>query len=523
MGEPVDRRRWFVLAVMSLSIFLIFLDNTVVTTALPAIGVAFSASTSTLQWVVDAYTLTLAALLLLGGSLGDRFGRRRWMTAGLVIFGGAAVGAALADSAGQLLGARALQGIGAALAMPATLSIIADVFPRQERARAIAIWTGVGGLGIGVGPALGGWLVDTHGWASVFWVHGPVVALAVAGMLFVPESRDPRRRPLDLPGAALGTVGLGSLVYGIIRAGEAGWTSGLVLAAFGVAAAALVAFVAVELRSASPLLPMGFFRQRDFTAAVVTIGLVYFAIMVTAFFLTQFLQIVQGRSALQTGVLVLPLAGAMVVSSAVAGVLVRVVGPRWMLLAAVGFMVAGMFALTGIEVAGDATPVLVGLVLFGFGGGLGLTPLTDTVMAAVPLGDAGVGSAINDFVRELGAALGIATVGSVVNALYRTRLEETLGGLLPDEVVHAAGAGIAVAAGVARQAPPAVGQAVVDAAYPVFVDALHTGFRLSAAFLVVAAVVSLVGLPTRMRASQLEIDLVERAEASAVPAAVTPG
>ena len=204
VGPVSSLRKWLVLAVMSVGTLIIFLDNTVVNTALPTISVDLGASTSMLQWIVDSYVLVLAGLLLLGGSLGDRFGRKRWMIIGLVIFGGGAVGAALATSGAQLIAYRGIMGLGAALVLPATLSILTNVFPREERARAIAIWTAVGALGIGLGPALGGYLVDNLGWASVFWMHLPIVAVGIAGMLVVPESRDERNLGLDIPGAILG-------------------------------------------------------------------------------------------------------------------------------------------------------------------------------------------------------------------------------------------------------------------------------------------------------------------------------
>ena len=252
---------------MSVGTLIVFIDNSVVNTALPAISVDLGASTSTLQWVVDSYVLILAGLLLLGGSLGDRFGRKRWMTVGLVIFGAGSIGAAVAGSAGQLITFRGLQGVGAALVLPATLSIITNTFPRKERAKAIGIWTAVGALGIGIGPALGGYLVDTMSWSAVFWLHIPVVALALVGMAIVPESKDERNLGLDIPGAILGTTGLIAFIYGIIQGPEAGWTSLEILGSFGIAAALLGAFVRVELRSDHPMLPLKFFRQKDFTGA----------------------------------------------------------------------------------------------------------------------------------------------------------------------------------------------------------------------------------------------------------------
>src|ERR671922_1085969 len=222
----VEPRRWWVLAVMSVGTLLVFLDDTVVNTALPRISVDLDASTSALQWVIDAYVLVLAGLLLLCGSIGDRYGRKKMMTVGLAVFGLAAAGAALADSTGLLIAMRALQGLGAALVLPATLSIIVSVFPRQERARAIVVWTAVGGLGIALGPVAGGWLIESADWSAAFWLFIPLVVVALAGMTVVPESRDPRRIGLDLPGAVLGTAGVATLVYGIIRGGEVGWDQG---------------------------------------------------------------------------------------------------------------------------------------------------------------------------------------------------------------------------------------------------------------------------------------------------------
>jgi len=263
-------RRWLVLAVMSVGTLIVFIDNTVVNTALPAISTELGASTSTLQWIVDAYVLALVGLLLLGGSLGDRFGRRLWMIVGLVVFGGASVLAALATSSDQLIMARALQGVGAALVLPATLSIITNTFPRGERTKAIAIWTAVGALGIGLGPVLGGYLVDNYGWASVFWLHLPVIAIALVGMVFVPESRDERKLSLDIPGAILGTAGVTALIFGIIQGNELGWTSPEIVAVFAAAVGLLGAFAVVELRSEHPMLPLRFFRQKDFSGAVLS-------------------------------------------------------------------------------------------------------------------------------------------------------------------------------------------------------------------------------------------------------------
>lgn len=493
--------KWLVLAVMSVGTLIIFLDNTVVNTALPTISVDLGASTSMLQWIVDSYVLVLAGLLLIGGSLGDRFGRRRWMIVGLFIFGGGAVGAGLATSGAELIAFRGVQGLGAALVLPGTLSIITNVFPREERAKAIGIWTAVGALGIGLGPALGGYLVDNFGWASVFWMHIPVVAVAIAGMAVVPESRDERNLPLDVPGAVFGTTGLVALVYGIIQGSEAGWTSPEILASFGAAAVLLTAFARVELRSDHPMLPLKFFRQKDFTGAVLAIGLIMFGMLVTFFFLTQYFQIVQGRTALAAGMLIIPTSVAMMFGAPLSGWLVTKIGPRYLVLAMAVAMVTGVLMLTSLEVGSSSMAAIVPLSIFGFGAGLGMPALTDTVMAAVPEADAGIGSAVNDVSRELGGALGVATIGSVVSSLYRSNVGEGLAGV-PTEVAELATESVGVASFAAQQLPTEIGQNVIAAANQAFVDAMTTGFQISAVVLLSAIVIAFTLIPKRVRISQ---------------------
>jgi EmrB/QacA subfamily drug resistance transporter len=500
-GSATSVQKWLVLAVMSVGTLIIFLDNTVVNTALPTISVDLGASTSMLQWIVDSYVLVLAGLLLLGGSLGDRFGRKRWMIVGLVIFGGGAVGAALATSGSQLIVWRGIQGLGAALVLPGTLSILTNVFPREERARAIAIWTAVGALGIGLGPALGGYLVDNFGWASVFWMHIPIVGLGLAGMGFVPESRDSRNLGLDVPGAILGTTGLVALVYGIIQGSEAGWTSPEILASFGLAIAMLAGFAWVELRSDHPMLPLHFFRQKDFTGAVLAIGLILFGMLVTFFFLTQYFQIVQGRSALAAGLLIVPTSVAMMFAAPLSGLLVTKIGPRYLVLAMAGAMVTGVLMLTSLEVGSSSLSAIIPLGIFGFGAGLGMPALTDTVMAAVPEEDAGIGSAVNDVSRELGGALGVATIGSVVSTLYRSNISDGLVGV-PAEVAELASESVGVAAITAQQLPAELGAGVLEAANEAFVDAMTTGFQISAVVLLTAIVIAFTLIPRRMRTSQ---------------------
>lgn len=495
--------RWWVLAVMSLSIFMVFVDGTVVNTALPAISRGLGASTSELQWVADGYILILAGLLLIGGTIGDRFGRRRFLTLGMVIFGAASVGAALSANVETLIFFRGLQGLGAALVMPATLSILTAVFPRQERAKAIAIWTAMGGLGEAFGPALGGYLVDEINWNAVFWLHMPTVGLALLGMLIVPESKDSRRLPLDIGGGLLVTGGLLALVFGIIQGSELGWSSAEVIGAFALAAVMLGGFGAVELRSSAPMLPLHFFRRRDFAGAVFIIGIAFFAMFSVFFLLTQFFQIVQGRSAFDAGLLIVPAALGMMVSSMVAGVLSQAVGPKILVMISMVLILLGMIAFSQMTIDSGVPQLIGSIFLFGFGLGIGMPALTDTVMAAVPLDDAGIGSAVNDVGRELGGALGIAITGSIVNGLYKSNLDEALvGSAVPAEAGELAREGIAAASLAASALPAEAAVTLTEAANTAFKDGIITAVFIGAVFMLVAVILAAATIPWKMRAAQ---------------------
>ena len=491
---------------MSLGTLIVFLDLTVVNTALPAISLELGASTSDLQWVVDSYVLALAGLLMLAGSIGDRFGRRRWMTVGLVVFGAGSVLGALATSIEVLIAARAVQGVGAAFVLPATLSIVTNTFDRDERGKAIAIWTAVGGMGIGLGPAVGGYLVDRWDWAAAFWIHVPIIALALVGQMVVRESRDPRHIGLDIPGAVTATLGISTLVFAIIQGTEAGWTSPLILGSFALAAAFLVAFVLIEQRATYPMLPLRFFRNRDFTGSVLVIGIMFFAGPATFFFLTQFFQIIQGRDPFEAGLLILPNAGAIVAASAIAPPLARMVGPRRLVMASVSIMTVAAALLTTVNADWSALTAIGIISLFGFGFGLGMPSLTDAVMASVPVEDAGVGSAVNDVSRELGSALGVAVIGSFISSIYRGNVEDRLAGQVPDETLEAAKEGLGVVAASAPALPADVAQTALGGANQAFIDAMNSGFWLSTAILGSAILVAAWLLPDRIREHQVERD-----------------
>ena len=501
-----DPRRWLVLAVMSLGTLIVFLDLTVVNTALPAISVDLGATTSELQWVVDSYVLVLAGLLILAGSIGDRFGRRRWMSVGLGIFMAGSVVGALAGSVATLIAGRAIQGLGAAFVLPATLSIVTNTFPRAERAKAIAVWTAVGGIGIGFGPAIGGYLVDRYDWAAAFWIHVPIILVAMVGLLVVPESRDSRPVGLDVPGAITATLGISALVFGIIQGAESGWTSSLILGSFAAAILLLAAFVAIELKTDDPMLPLHFFRERDFSASVLIIGLMFFAGPATFFFLTQFFQIVQGRSPFEAGLLILPNAGAIIVASAIGPRLSERIGLRNTVVIAVSIMAAAMVAFTQVQADWSATTEIAVILVLGFGFGLGMPALTDSIMASVPVEDAGVGSAVNDVSRELGSALGVAVLGTFINSLYRSNVEDQLAGQVPEETVELAKEGIGVVAAASPSLPPEIADTTFVTAGNAFIDAMNSGFWLSAAVMAAGAAVAAALLPRTARAIQVERD-----------------
>jgi EmrB/QacA subfamily drug resistance transporter len=520
-----------VLAVMSVGTLIVFLDGTVINTALPNISTKLSATTSQLQWVVDSYILVLAGLLLLGGTLGDRFGRRRWMSVGLVIFAGGSLLGGLSGSIETLIAARAVQGLGAALVLPATLSIVTNVFQRDERAKAIAIWTAVSGLGVGIGPAVGGYLVEQWDYTAAFWIHLPILGLAGVGMVFVAESRDHRQVGLDVPGALTGTVAVASLVYAIIQGGEAGWTDPQILVALAISATSFLAFIVIERRAAHPMLPLHFFRQRDFTGSVVSLGIVFFAGIVLFFFLSQYWQLVQGRSPLRAGLMALPNAGAIIAGSAVAQSMLTKVGPRRLVSTAMVIMGTGVALFTTID-AGTSTMRMIGtLMVVGFGFGLASQPLTDTVMAAVPIEDAGVGSAVNDVSRELGSALGVAIIGSIVSHLYRSGVDDNLAGQVPADVVEIAREGIGVTHVAAQSLAPRDAATVIDGANSAFIDAITTGFWVSVGFVGLGLAISLFLLPKHVRLEQVvradddelgEVDAPHRAPAPRGASVVDP-
>ncbi|HSL34027.1 MAG TPA: DHA2 family efflux MFS transporter permease subunit [Candidatus Limnocylindrales bacterium] len=493
----VHPRRWWILGVLILSLFTATLDNTILNVALPTLARELAASTSQLQWMVDSYVLVFAGLLLVAGALSDRFGRKRALLGGLAIFGVGSIASAFVTTADQLIWARAFMGIGAALTMPATLSIVANVFPDDERPKAIAVWSAVSGLGIVVGPILGGWLVEHFAWTSIFLVNVPVVLLGMAATYaIVPESKADRAPGLDPVGALLSIGGLVALVFGIIEVPSRGWTDPAIVASLGAAAILIGAFLAWERRVAEPMLDVRLFRNARFSAASLSVTLVVFSLMGVLFFLTQYLQGVLGLSAIETGVRFIPLAIGIILSAPVSAWLTRTVGTKVATAAGLLVTVGSLLLLSTVDIAsGD---LLIGAVLAigGFGTGVAMTPATDAIMGALPKANAGVGSAVNDTTREIGGALGVAILGSVFSGAFSERMAD-VSRSLPADVAPVVRDSIGGALTVADRIGGSAGELIAAAARSAFVEAMATASLIGAGVAVLGVVVALVWLPSR--------------------------
>ena len=447
------RARWLALGVLCASLLAIVVDNTIVNVALPTLARDLDADVSQLQWVVDAYTLVFAALLLLAGALGDRFGRRRTLLAGLAVFGLASAAAAYSGGVEALIVARAVMGAGAAFIMPATLSLVISIFTdRRERATAVGIWAATAGLGVALGPVVGGVLLERFWWGSIFIVNIPLCVLAiVVGRRVIPESRDPVTRRIDWTGAALSGVGLLAFVWAVIEAPSAGWTSPTVLAAAALATVALTGFVVQQRRTGEPLLDLRLFANPRFTAASATITVLFFALFGFLFLSTQYLQFVLGYSPAAAGLRVLPYAGAMIVFAPLSAKLVLHFGTKRVVTTGMLLFSAGLAVAATLTVGTGYGPLAVALLLMGAGMGLAGAPATESIMGSLPPERANIGSAVNDTTRELGGALGVAIVGSIMSSLYSAQLGDAVPAAAR-ESLGAAVQGSAAVADVAREA-----------------------------------------------------------------------
>jgi EmrB/QacA subfamily drug resistance transporter len=512
--DPVYRRRWLTLGVLCLSLIVIGIDNTILNVALPTLVRDLNATTSQLQWIVDGYTLVFAGLLLTAGSLGDRFGRKHALTVGLVIFGVGSALSAVAGSPTQLIATRCLMGVGGALIMPATLSIVTNVFTiATERARAIAIWAGFSALGIALGPLAGGYLLQHFFWGSVFLVNIPVVILAlVLGRVFVPNSKDPSAPKLDPVGAVLSIVGLTALLWAIIEAPSQGWSSTPIVGALALAAAVIAAFIAWERHTDHPMLDVRFFSNPRFTAASISVTLTFFALFGSLFLITQYRQFVLGMDALAAGVRILPFALTMMVVAPISAKVVERVGTKYVVASGLLVTAVGLALVTFAGPTDGDTLLIVSSVVMAAGMGLTMAPATESIMGSLPREKAGVGSAVNDTTRQIGGALGVALIGSIYSSAYGAKMADALAAApvpVPATAAAAIKDSVGAAMAISGQVGGTAGNALADAARSAFVDGMHQGVLLGAAVALVGAVVALVFLPARATDPQtdaLELD-----------------
>jgi EmrB/QacA subfamily drug resistance transporter len=489
IAPDVYRRRWWSLGVLCLSLLIIMIGNTSLNVALPSLSEQLGATQSQLQWMVDAYSLVFAGLLFAAGSFGDRYGRKGILQAGLVLFGIAtAYAAVFAETSGQVIAARVVMGAGAAMVMPATLSIITNIFPAHERAKAVALWAGVSGAGAAVGPLLSGFVLEHFDWNAVFAVNLPFIAVAlVLGLFLVPRSRGEHDTPLDLVGAGLSAVGLSVLVYAIIEGPVHGWLSPTTLGVGAVGVLTLIAFVWWELRREHPMLDVRLFRIGAFGVSSVVLTLVFFALMGSFFSMTQMLQLVWGYSPLESAVRMAPISVAMMIAAPQSARLAARFGKRRVVASGMWLVAAGVLVASRMQVEPTYLLLIVGLFVMAFGMGTAMSPTTDLLMSSVPRKNAGMGSAMNDTTRELGGSLGVAVFGSLLASRYAHELTGVVA-QLPSRAADAASGSLAGALSIAGSTPdPDAAGALVQGSK----EAWMQGFRFS--LLIAGIIVALAG------------------------------
>jgi EmrB/QacA subfamily drug resistance transporter len=504
-----DGRRWGILSVLCVSLLVVSLDNTILNVALPQIVRSLRATSSQLQWIVDSYAVVFAGLLLVFGSVGDRVGRKWVYIAGLLVF---ATGSALSSFSGtpdRLVATRALMGVGAAAVMPMTLSILTNVFTTpSDRARAIGIWSGTTGLGVATGPIVGGWLLAHFWWGSVFLVNVPIVAGGLAAAIWlVPNSRNPMSKRADPLGAALSIIGMGSLLWAIIEASDRPWASAEILGTFALAALAITGFVAWERHCGHPMLELSLFRSRRFSVAIVAMGMVIFGLMGVLFLLTQYLQFSLNYTALQAGLRVAPIAMVLLFVAPISIVLVRRFGTKSVVFAGMVTIGVGFVLLSRTTVGSSYAGAVPALLCLGLGTGLAFAPCTESVMGSVPAEQAGIGSATNSAALQIGGALGVAVMGSLLNTRYQDLMAPLfVHQAIPQSVVRVITGSLGAALAVAQQVGGPLGATLAALARRAFVSGMDRALVVGAIVVCVSALLVLVLLPSRAGPTASRID-----------------
>ncbi len=495
-----DARRWIALTVMCFTVLLISLDGTVLNVALPTLVVDLHPSASGVQWIADSYVLVEAVLLLGCGALGDRFGRRRTFLAGVAVFGAGSAGCALVHSAGALIAARAVTGVGAALLLPATLSIIAATFPQPERARAIGIWAGISGVGGAAGPLLGGWLLQHFWWGSVFIINLPIAALAlVGGVVFVSESRAEVRPAIDPVGVGLSAIGLAAITYALIVAPDRGWLTGIVIGSLAVGVAMLLAFVVWDGRRQHPLVDFALFRNPTFSTGLGAVTAAFFVMFGISFLLSQYIQFVQQASVFAVGLRFLPMAVGTLIGSNSAPRLAARFGLRAVIVGGMLLLAAALGIYSTLDVTLSPIPIDTAFSLVGFGLGLIIAPASNAVIGSLPPDKVGIGSGLRSTVQLLAGSFGVAIIGNLATSRYRSSIGRALRGPLgglPAGSRTSIASQIGGAASAAKHLPPTVATRVSAAADRAFVSGVRLGALVELAVMVVAIAAVARFIPT---------------------------
>ena len=516
---PARRSRVAILVALCLAAFIISVDVTIVNVALPTLVARLGASTTQLQWIVDAYSLVFAALVLAAGSLSDRLGRKGVLLIGLAVFAVGSLTGAFSGTIAELIASRAFMGLGAALMFPSTLSLLVNVFTeRGERAMAIGLWGATTGIGIATGPIVGGWLLERYWWGSIFAFMAIVAAgVAILVAVSVPGSRDPSTPPIDWRGLLLSAAGMTVLIFGVIEAPGWGWRSSAALGSIVGGVALVAIFILVEQRTEHPMLDVALFRNPRFTAASGSVAISFFALSGFIFLVVQYFQFVKGYSPLSTGVRLLPVAGSVAVTSVVGTKLAVRVGNK--VIVGTGLLLFATGLLWASTATGSTTYlVIVGQMLF-LGSGTGLTsaPATEAIMGAVPAAKAGVGSAVNDATRLFGGTLGVAVIGSVATSLYTSRLVSDLPSGIPGRAAVSAkgsvGGAIIASHQLSKLGLDQAAHGLAHSATNAFLYSLAGGCRVVGAVTIVGAVVAIAFLPARPRQPEESPDQSDRLEA----------
>lgn len=504
--ESVYKKRWWILGVLCLSLLIVMVGNTALNVALPKLSQDLSATNTQLQWLVDSYSLVFAGFLFLAGALGDRFGRKGILQAGLALFAAATLYAGFgADTANQLIGARAVMGLAGAMIMPATLSILINVFPNNERAKAIALWAGVSGAGTAFGPLLTGFVLEHYSWHGAFLISLPLIVVAlVAGAYLLPKSSDPDHTKLDIPGSVLSVVGLVAIVYAIIEAPHNGWLSFETLSIFGVGLASMLAFVWWELKTKHPMLDVRLFKIKAFGISALVLTLVFFALMGMFFNMSQLTQLIWGYGPLDAAVKMLPMSAMIVVASILSPRLVNKFGKRIVVGSGMLIMAVGVLILSQLGIEPNYAAFVLAMCTAALGMGIAMSPTTDLMMSAVPRSRAGMGSATNDTTRELGGSLGVAVLGSLLAGQYTQKIAPAAA-QLPEQVRGVVESSLTGALKVAESLPQQYAPALIEAAKNAWIGGFKYALMVGAVVIASSAVVAFVWLPNKSEESVDEI------------------